>query len=57
MWVERVLREVDGRLKALLGQKLTRDLGNGEWDILMSWALAAEKGDGVSKLDVELSSI
>ena len=57
MWVERVLREVDDRLKALLGEKLTRDLGNGEWDILMSWVLAAEKGDGVSKLDVELSSI
>ena len=57
MWVERVLREVDGRLKALLGEKLTRDLGNSEWDILMSWVLAAEKRDGVSKLDVELSTI
>jgi hypothetical protein len=57
MWVERVLGEVDCRLKTSLGEMLSRDRGNGEWGILLSLVLTAEKGDGSSKLDSELSCI
>ena len=57
MWVERFLDEIDGGLEAQLGEMLSRDPGNGGWDVLLSWVLTAEKGDGSSKLHIESSSI